>query len=319
MANQANQDGVRGSSVVFPLLLIAFGVMAWLWRALPDFNPWPVLERYWPLLLICVGAGMFWDRAQRQKDSPNARPFPIGSTLGTLLFIAIMAFLLLRHHRTQDRDWASHSVAMDHDTKVIELGAAKAVHVYLEMPAGELDLSGGSEHLLEANFSHGSSWNKPNIDYSVDSGVGNLTLSQQGGGHMMGKSDNTWNLKVTDRVPLELKIDVGAGRGDLHLSKVDLTRFELNIGAGQANVDLTGERAKDLQATIQGGVGEAIVRLPKDIGVVATVHGGLGSIDVAGLTKDEDGNYVNAAYGKSPNTIHLTVEGGIGHIKLAQE
>jgi len=35
--------------------------------------------------------------------------------------------------------------------------------------------------------------------------------------------------------------------------------------------------------------------------------------------KEEDGQYVNAAYGKSPNTLRLTVEGGIGHIRLEQE
>ena len=121
-----------------------------------------------------------------------------------------------------------------------------------------------------------------------------------------------------DSTPLDLKVDVGAGRGEFHLAKVDLTSLELNIGAGQANVDLTGERAKDLRAEIQGGVGQAVVKLPRSIGVIATVHGGLGSIDVHGL-KEEDGKYVNAAYGKSPNTIHLTVEGGIGQIKLEQE
>jgi hypothetical protein len=92
----------------------------------------------------------------------------------------------------------------------------------------------------------------------------------------------------------------------------------VNIGAGQANIDLTGERGKDLEAEIHGGVGEAVLRLPKNVGVVATVHGGLGSIDVRGL-KEEDGQYTNAAYGKAPTTIHLTVEGGIGHIRLEQE
>jgi hypothetical protein len=123
---------------------------------------------------------------------------------------------------------------------------------------------------------------------------------------------------LSNEVPLELEVDVGAGQSDLNLAKIDLTRMQLNVGAGQANVDLTGERSKDLQAQIHGGVGEAIVRLPRNVGVVATVHGGLGAVDVHGL-KEEDGEYTNAAYGKSPNTVHLTVEGGIGHIKLEQE
>ena len=189
----------------------------------------------------------------------------------------------------------------------------------VEMPAGQLRINGGAEHLLEADFYQGDAWHAPSVDYSVADGIGTLQVGQQSTGQAMVNSDNTWNLKVSDEVPLELKVDVGAGRSDLHLSKVDLTRLELNIGAGQANVNLTGERGKDLQAVIQGGVGEAVVQLPKNVGVVATVHGGLGSVDVRGLKKDEDGQYVNAAYGKSPNTLRLTVEGGIGHIKLEQE
>jgi hypothetical protein len=158
----------------------------------------------------------------------------------------------------------------------------------------------------------------PEVEYTVENGLGSLTINQEKGGQIVGHSENTWSLKVDDETPIELKVDVGAGKGDFHLAKVNLTRLELNIGAGQATVDLTGERAKDLEANIHGGVGEAIVRLPKNVGVVATVHGGLGSIDVHGL-KEEDGQYTNAAYGKSPKTLRLTVEGGIGHIRLEQE
>jgi hypothetical protein len=186
------------------------------------------------------------------------------------------------------------------------------------MPSGLLSIQGGADQLMQADFSQGAAWSAPSIDYHVDKGFGTLTIDQQSGSQFVGNSDNTWKLKLSEAVPVELEIDVGAGRSDLNLAKIDLTRLQLNVGAGQANVDLTGERSKDLQAEIHGGVGEAVVRLPKSVGVVATVHGGLGSVHVEGL-KEEDGEYVNAAYGKSPNTLRLTVEGGIGHIRLEQE
>jgi hypothetical protein len=313
------RDGrVRSSSVVGPLLLIAFGTLLLLWRWLPDFNPWPVIWKYWPLFLILVGAGMLLDRLRLQNNPQAPAYFPVGSAIGTFIFLMVLLFLLWHHHSYQRHEW-NFSANRSHETKTVEKGDAKAVHLNIEMPTGELRLEGGGDHLLIADFAHGGSWSAPDIDYSVENGVGNLTITQGGGGHIMGNSDNDWSLKLTDSIPVELKIDVGAGKGDLHLAKVDLTRLEVNIGAGQAVVDLTGERAKDLQAQIHGGVGEAVVRLPKNIGVVANVHGGLGAVDVHGLKADEDGQYVNAAYGKSPNTIHLTVEGGIGHIKLEQE
>ena len=315
-------DGrVRGTSVVFPLLLIGFGALLLLWRWLPNFDPWPSLWRYWPLLLILVGAGMIWDRAQRRDDPARAPAFPIGSTLGTIAFLLIFAFLLWHGRAYARHSWRNMSVGSgshSHQTQVVDLKGAKAVHMTVHLPAGQLSLQGGSDRLMEGDFYQGAAWSTPSVDYSVEGDVGELSISQESGDHFGGNSDNTWKLRVSDKVPLELKVDIGAGRSDLDLAKIDLTRLELNIGAGQANVDLTGERVKDLRAEIHGGVGEAIVRLPRNVGVIATAHGGLGSIDVHGL-KEEGGEYVNAAYGKSPNTLRLTVEGGIGHIRLVQE
>jgi hypothetical protein len=316
-----SRDGrVRSTSVVFPLLLIGIGLLFLLWRWLPYFDPWPVLWKYWPLLLILVGAGMFWDRAQRRNDPQGAPVIPVGSTIGTLLFLVIMAYLLWHGRAFYRHDWMNVSAgpAREHESQIVDLKGAKAARVVVHMPSGLLSIQGGADELMQADFSQGAAWSAPSIDYHVDNGFGTLTIDQQSGSQFVGHSDNTWKLKLSESVPVELEIDVGAGRSDLDLAKLDLTRLQLNIGAGQANVDLTGERSKDLQAQIHGGVGEAVVRLPKSIGVVATVHGGLGSVEVHGL-KEEDGEYVNAAYGKSPNTLRLTVEGGIGHIRLEQD
>ena len=310
--------GVRSSSVVFPLLLIAFGGLILISRALPNFNPWPVVGKYWPLILIFAGAGMVWDRSRRVQN-PEAPPaFPIGTTLGTVAFLLVVIVLTWRGHTYASREWPSHSTMNSHRQERIEKRDAKSVRMSVKMPAGDLTMSGGADSLLNADFSFGSSWGEPKIEYSVHNGEGELSVEQEGGGTLVTNSDNTWNLKVSDSIPLDLEVDVGAGRGVFRFAKVDLTRLELNIGAGQADVDLSGERAKDLEAEIQGGVGEATIRLPKDVGVVAVVHGGLGSIDTRGL-KEEDGQYVNEAYGKSPATIHLSVNGGIGSIKLQQQ
>ena len=314
----SNSRGVRSSSIVFPLLLIAFGVMVLIKRANPDFDPWPVLLHYWPLLLIFIGAGMILDRARRPTNPGEPPPFPIGSTLATLFFL-LLIFVLIFHHRPfASRDVVSASRSLSRHNQIVEARGAKAVRMSVKMPAGDLRMDGGADQVLNADFSYGGQWHMPEVDYSVSGGVGELDVTQDSGGQLMIKSDNTWDLRVNDTMPLELEVDLGAGRGEFRFAKVNLTRFKLNIGAGQADVDLSGERAKDLEAEIQGGVGEATVRLPKNVGVVATVHGGLGSIDTHGL-KEEDGQYVNEAYGKSPTTIHLNVQGGIGSIRLQQE
>jgi len=102
----------------------------------------------------------------------------------------------------------------------------------------------------------------------------------------------------------------------LTLAGLALGRLELNMGAGETTVDLTGNWKKDLSAQIHGGVGKATIRLPRDVGVHVIAHGGLGAINASGFQKQGDA-YVNDQYGKSPVTLRIEVEGGVGEIDLA--
>jgi hypothetical protein len=208
---------------------------------------------------------------------------------------------------------------MQHQSHTVDRLNAKTVRATLEMGAGELSLSGGSSHLLESDFDYRSSSGTPRVDYSVSGTVGDLRISQNDSdSHIRTTSDNHWTLHFANDIPLEIKIDMGAGRGNLRLRDIDVTRLNLDMGAGQVDVDLTGDRKSDLTADLEGGVGQANIRLPKNVGVIVNASGGIGTISAHGLKHDGD-EYTNDLYGKSPVTIHLKVEGGVGTITLTQE
>jgi hypothetical protein len=225
--------------------------------------------------------------------------------------------VLLWHGRGYSRGHGFYS-GSKHSTQTVNLQGAKSAHARLEMGAGQLTINGGANDLLDADFTYSDSFDEPRVDYKVADGVGQLAISQESHSVHFGRSHNDWSLRFSKDIPLELKVDMGAGQGNLHFRDVPLTRLDLNIGAGQMDVDLTGARKTDLTADIEGGVGQANIRLPKDVGVIAHASGGIGSIDVHGLKHDGD-SYTNEAYGKSSATIHLKVEGGIGQITLTQE
>lgn len=309
-------DNPRRVSLVFPIILITIGCLFLLhyWR--PDFEPGPILWRFWPLILIFLGLGKIWDSVQRSRN-PNAPPgISIGTTIGTVACVAVLV-LLLWHGRSFSRrrgfDYATH-----HNSQTVELQGAKSAHARLEMGAGQLTIHGGASHILDADFTFSDSFDQPRVDYHVSGDAGDLSITQDSHSVHFGRSENDWDLRFSKDIPLELKVDMGAGQGNLHFRDVPLTRLDLNIGAGQMDVDLTGDRKTDLTADIEGGVGQANIRLPKNVGVIAHASGGIGSIDVRGLKHDGD-SYTNDAYGKTPATIHLKVEGGIGQITLTQE
>jgi hypothetical protein len=201
------------------------------------------------------------------------------------------------------------------ESQTVKLGEAKSARVEIEMPAGELSVGGGAKELLEADFSYSRSSSRPQVAYNVSAGQGRLTIRQPGSAHGRGGGHNTWDLHLSNKVPLELKVEQGAGRARLTLGGLALSRLDVEIGAGETMVDLAGDWKNDLTANIEGGVGKATVRLPSDVGVRASAHGGIGAIHVHGLKKDGDA-YVNEAYGKSPVTVKVQVEGGVGEINL---
>jgi len=311
------QDGnPRRVTLVFPIILITVGGLFLLHNWRPAFDPLPILATYWPLILIFVGVGKIWDSTYRSRNPDAPQQVSIGATVGALAFVIVLV-VLLWHGRSFSRHDGFYS-GSQHNTQTVDLRGAKSAHARLEMGAGQLTINGGANHMLDADFTYSDSFDAPRVDYHVDGAVGQLNISQDSHSLHFGRSQNDWVLRFSKDVPLELKVDMGAGHGNLHFRDVPLTRLDLHIGAGQMDVDFTGDRKTDLTADIEGGVGQANIRLPKNVGVIAHASGGIGSIDVRGLKHDGD-SYTNDAYGKSPATIHLKVEGGIGQITLTEE
>ena len=303
--------------LVFPIVLIAVGALFLYAKYRPAFDPWYVLRTYWPLILIFVGLVKIFESARANRGGgSSAGAWSAGATIGFVAFIVLMIVLLFHSHAF------SHSRAfrspMRHEAQHVDLQGANSINALIQSPAGQLTVDGGSSRALEADFNFAESYGAPVVDYHVASGIGQVSVTQDHDEPHFGISHNDWNLRFNDAIPLELKVEMGAGEGRLHLRDVPVTRLMLNMGAGRVLVDLTGNRTKDVDADIQGGVGEATVRLPKNIGVIAHASGGIGGILAPDFEKRDD-QYTNEAYGKTPATIRLRVQGGVGSIKLLME
>src|SRR5579863_9141226 len=128
----------RGS-LAGPIILIALGVIFFLFTLYPDFNPWPVLFRYLPLILIMVGLGIIWDRyyAHHRADSGAPPAAPLVSGVG-IAWILLLAFFIAAawHGGARWRDgaqwrddgwngrWVWHGRTFgdyQHDTQAVEL------------------------------------------------------------------------------------------------------------------------------------------------------------------------------------------------------
>lgn len=201
----------------------------------------------------------------------------------------------------------------------VELQDAKRVRVEIALAAGNLELAGGAEKLMEADFAYNVAMLKPVVAYKD----GTLTVREP---EAHGAVDwrraagfqNDWGLRLSDAVPMDLSIEVGAGASKLLLAGLSLTGLDIRLGAGTYTIDLSGDWARDLDISIDAGAATVNLRLPKDIGARVQVGDGPHIVNAAGLA--QKGNvYTNAAYGVSDVSMLVDMQAGVGLINLEVE
>ena len=208
-----------------------------------------------------------------------------------------------------------------HDPVQIESANVEKANIELDMGAGQMIVSGGAadKMLLNGTFTYNvDSW-KPTVDHTSNGSHATVTIKQPHSARAGGsKVKYSWDLNLSDHILTDMSINCGAGQAQLNLGTLALRSLEVHMGAGQVRLDLSGAQVPthDYEVKIEGGVGQAEIRLPKGVGIWAEAHGGIGSVSVTGLEKHGD-HWENDLYNKSKVTVKLQVNGGIGEIKIA--
>ncbi len=255
-----------------------------------------------------------------------------------LVVVAGLAVLLGCSISTSSPDWVSIGERVSQPVAVAPEGADTA-RIALRMGAGELTVDGGADALLDGTFTYNVADWEPEVRYTVSDGEGRLTVRQPNSDQisLRGGVYNVWDLRLTDALPLSLRVECGAGEQDIDLVGLNITdldvklgagdarisvsdtpalsHLDLDIGAGSVSLDLRGPWAGDAEIDIQGGVGETQVQLPQDVGVRVEVERGIGDVDVSGLFR-EGTAWVNEAFGTAPVTLDITIRAGIGRVVL---
>ena len=300
----------RRGSIGGALIVIAVGIFFLVINLHPDLDAGSVIKRYWPVLLIAIGLGYIWDALMDRKYSDADVPRRhSGGSVAALIILIVFVFALW-HGR--------NSRPIVHQTQDVSLQGAQSVTANIDIPTGSLDMAGGASanQLLNASFDYHQSDGQPRVEYSVSGGHGDLSITQENKMRVhLALGRNDWQLRFADDVPIDMNVQIGAGSSNLRLQGLSVKNLDVQTGVGQLNLDLTGPRKSDLHVDIHGGIGEAVIRLPKDVGVRVHASGGIGSVSPHGLTRDGD-DYVNDVVGKTPATIELTIEGGIGSVSL---
>lgn len=304
--NVINEPRHYRGGFVWPIILIGAGVVFLLNNlGRLDWSVWNTLLSLWPVLLIAVGL-----------DILVGRRFPLGSALLGLLLIVV---LVLAVQGVLPQQIAAGGLTVERTEAVSEdLKGNTSATVYISFGAGALNvaaLAEGSPLLIQGSLdlSRDESLNR---SYNGTNGVANLTLESRGSfnlGPVWSAGNKKWSLNLNRDLPLDLRINSGAGESNLDLTGLNLTRFELDGGVGQVTLKLPARGKYSVR--IDGGVGQVTLMVPQGLAARVQVDGGLGGVSATGFNRQGD-NYTLGDYATAEHRADVQVSGGVGQVVL---
>jgi len=214
----------------------------------------------------------------------------------------------------------THTAWIASNTTDFPLDGATSGNISVTMGAGEITLNGGARDniLMEATvFSKSPEW-QPDFSSALDNTTKTVRMTDKG---HTGKawfavdSPNSWEIRLTDNVPVSLDVNIGAGDCQLNLGSVNLHNLNVHSGAGDTGIDLGRYRGGRFDATITKGIGDLTLKVPGSGNTRITVHQGVGDITGSGFTQN-NGAYVTPGFNPALPVNEIAVKQGVGSVLL---
>ena len=276
-------------------LLANFGYLQW--------GSLTLLLRFWPLLLIAAGLDLIF----------RGRSFGV-TVIGVLLALVLVGGVF----------WIALSGATPtaaNTTQVTQtLGDAHQLTVEINNPTGlvEISASTSSSIALQGEITLSS---RETLDkkYFVQNGTGDLTIKTSGVEFLpwvSGFGQPSWELILTNAVPVSLTVETAAGEQQIDLRGMDLVNLNLSVAIGQINVTLPA--SGDYSGRLASPIGSIHVTVPSGALVEFQTNGVFEAKSVSeGFTVS--GNKIYSPGANSQNaTMHITIDQPIGKLTLTE-
>lgn len=215
--------------------------------------------------------------------------------------------------------WMYNWLKTDQVTDVvsIEKDNAKSLDVDIRFGVGNLLIEGGASGWVNGDIDTEVKKWYPSVTYKNKKDVGHFEIQQKKKKFWdFGKKGNNWNLQLTNEIPVDLDVQMGASESELNLGGIRLSHLSVDGGVSDTIIDLGGDWKESFDAEIDLGVGDAVIHLPQGTGVKLSVSKGIGSIGTKGLISKGSGVYVNEAYDQTDININMEVNVGVGQVKF---
>ncbi len=312
--NQSLPAPRRAPGLFWPIILTGLGVILLLsnFGRLPA-DPWPLLSRLWPVILIVIGLDILLGRRSVWGGVFSA-------ALALLVIGSVIALLYIAQNYPT---WYSLSTSQFHTQHIAHpLGDVRQADVRIDFPGGLGTLSAleDSSDLIEGDVTYYGDL----VDMFSSSGsIARVQLDSRffGWGLMWREvGSRRWTLGLNPRAEYDLTLDTGSGSYEFDLRKLTLRSFALDSGSGHVVLILPDAEKAPRRVRLNTGSGAADIRVPEGVAVRVEYDAGSGALIAPGLRKvsggRRDGVYESAGFSQSGRTIIIELDAGSGSVTI---
>ena len=326
-------DMAQNRGIVGPTMTISIGAIFMASNlGYLGWDSWMTIWRLWPVVIIAIGLEIFLGRKNIAL-----------SMFGVALSLALLGGGLYLSGGLSGVDSVIPSGEVVTGTEIERpLDGAEEAKVRIDSSVGELTVGAldNGENLIEGTiYSIERETILENYEMDGDSLDYHLHSEWAGSPISFEKTSNarlSWDLALTNEIPLDLNISLGVGESTLDLSELQVSELDLSIGVGETTITLpvgeykaqvdggVGQTTIEIPAegqiklNVDGGVGEIVIKLPEDMAAKINVDRGIAGLSIpAGFSQDDD-TYTSSGFDSAENWVEINVDQGVGNISIRQ-
>lgn len=329
-------DLIRTRSIVGPTISIGVGAIFMANNlGFLSWNSWMAIMRLWPVIIITIGLEIFFGRKNIWLSAIG-----VGAALSLLIAGLWLAGGVIGTEGivpTDARRIVSEQIEQS-------LGDAKSAEIRIDVSVGKLTVE---SHANNDNLIAGTIYSLEREvireRYELDGDEVSYYLGSDWSAGVpvqfpgVEQTQLSWDLSLTEEIPLDLNISLGVGKSNLDLSDLQVSYINLSIGVGQTTVELPeGEYQAHVQGgvgqttltlpdkgqiklNVEGGVGEIVIRIPEDLAAKIHVDRGIVGLDIPSDYIQNGDTYTSPNYDNAKDYIELFLEQGIGSIVVREK
>jgi hypothetical protein len=207
------------------------------------------------------------------------------------------------------------------ENAVITLDGAEEARVRISHGAGRLRIGPGAgpDEVASGTFGGGVDVRKTQTGQSLDlklrmppRGFPGIVVFPWGQGGAL-----DWSVKLTDRIPLSLRVSTGASDTRMDLTDLKVTELRMETGASSNRVALPAH-AGYTNVDIDAGAASLDVLVPDGVAARIRISSGLSgiSVDRGRFPRTSGKRYQSPDYDTAANKVDIRVDVGVGSVRI---